>query len=40
MIENLRRIAERGLRFAQETSPQMVDIWQHLLDELERLRRM
>ena len=33
----LRRIAERGLRAAQdEDNSQMIDCWQHLLDELER----
>ena len=32
----LRRIAERGLREAQNTAPTMVDSWQHMLDEITR----
>lgn len=35
--EILRRIAERGLRKALEEDPSFVDLFQHLLDEIERL---
>ncbi len=40
MKEILRRIAERGLRQAQDDpwqGYQYVDIFQHLLDEIERI---
>jgi hypothetical protein len=37
-LEILRRIAERGLRLAQREAPSMVDLWQHMLDEIERTR--
>jgi len=34
----LRRIAERGLIVAQqEENSQMIDCWQHMLDEIERM---
>lgn len=34
----LRRMAERGLIVAQqEENSQMIDCWQHMLDEVERL---
>lgn len=34
----LRRIAERGLIVAQqEENNQMIDCWQHMLDEIERM---
>ncbi len=36
-VENLRRIAERGLRYAQEGGVS-VDTWQHMLDEIGRLK--
>ena len=37
-LDVLRRIAERGLRVAQEREDsELVDIFQHLLDELERV---
>ncbi len=32
----IRRIAERGLSLAQTEGPQFIDIFQHLLDEIER----
>lgn len=36
-LEILRRIGERGLKYAQDDSASYhVDCWQHLLDELER----
>lgn len=35
--EILRRIAERGMKMAHEHDKQFVDIFQHLLDEIERL---
>ena len=36
----LRRIAERGLKMAQDRadSQEYIDIFQHLLDELERIK--
>jgi len=38
MKDVLRRIAERGLKYAQEHNDSAyVDIFQHLLDEIERL---
>jgi hypothetical protein len=37
-IDILRRVAERGLKQAQAEVPWTVDIWQHMLDEIERLR--
>lgn len=34
----IRRIAERGLMVAQqEENSQMIDCWQHMLDEIERM---
>lgn len=33
----LRRIAERGLKLAQDTDPKFIDIFQHLLDEIQRM---
>jgi len=37
-LDIIRRIAERGLRAAQERKDsQFVDLFQHLLDELERV---
>lgn len=35
--EILRRIAERGLSLAQEKDKQFIDIFQHMLDEIDRL---
>lgn len=35
-LDVLRRSAERGLKLAQDTSPQFIDIFQHILDEIER----
>ena len=33
----LRRIAERGLKAAQKQgNSEMIDLWQHMLDEIER----
>jgi hypothetical protein len=37
MKDVLRRIAERGLRMALELDPRFVDIFQHLIDEIDRL---
>ena len=37
-IEVLRRSAERGLRLAHDLDTRFVDIFQHLLDEIERLK--
>lgn len=34
----LRRIAERGLKMALELDTRFVDFFQHLLDEIERLK--
>ncbi len=40
LVEVLRRIAERGKRFAEEKGNEMfVDLFVHLLDEIERLKR-
>lgn len=36
-LDILRRIAKRGLKQAQSRSLTEVDIWQHLLDEIERV---
>jgi hypothetical protein len=36
-IENLRRIAERGIDFCADKD---VDLWQHMLDEIQRLKEM
>ena len=39
-VEILRRIAERGLKLAQQGDPgdyKFIDVFQHLLDEIERL---
>lgn len=38
-IDILRRIAERGLKMAQDRadSQEYIDIFQHILDELERV---
>ena len=38
-FSNLRRIAERGLRMAQDRadSQEYIDIFQHMLDEIERV---
>jgi len=38
-FSNLRRIAERGLRMAQDRadSHEYIDIFQHMLDEIERV---
>ena len=33
----LRRIAERGLKLAQDADPRFIDIFQHLLDEIPRV---
>ena len=33
----LRRIAERGMKLAHEKDTSFIDIFQHLLDEIERL---
>ena len=33
----LRRIAERGLELAQREGNQFIDIFQHMLDEIERV---
>ena len=36
-IDNLRRIAERGLRAAQRLgNSEMIDLWTHILDEIKR----
>jgi hypothetical protein len=32
----IRRIAKRGLALAQQEGPQFIDLFQHLLDEIER----
>ena len=37
-VEVLRRIADRGLREAQRFVPNLVDLWQHMLDEIRRLK--
>lgn len=37
-IDILRRITERGLRVAQEENSKYIDVFQHLLDEIERLK--
>ena len=34
----LRRIAERGMKMAHECDVRFVDIFQHLLDEIARLK--
>lgn len=39
MKDVLRRIAERGLRMAHQHDTRFVDIFQHLLDEIERLNK-
>jgi hypothetical protein len=36
-IEVLRRIAERALKEAQRTAPSMIDVCQHMLDEVARV---
>ena len=38
-LEILRRIAERGLTYALENCHPQVDIFQHLIDEIERTKR-
>ena len=45
-LEILRRIGERGLKWAQSTSAMSyddkstcIDLWQHLLDEVERANK-
>ena len=35
-LDILRRSAERGLKLAQEKGPDFIDIFQHLLDEIQR----
>lgn len=35
----VRRSLQRGLGMAQESHPEFVDIFQHSLDELDRLKR-
>ena len=35
----LRRIAERGMKMAHKYDTRFVDIFQHLLDEIERYER-
>lgn len=35
----VRRSLQRGLGMAQESYPEFVDIFQHSLDELDRLKR-
>jgi hypothetical protein len=37
-IEIIRRIAERGLKMAHEKDLQFVDLFQHILDELNYLK--
>jgi hypothetical protein len=36
-LDILRRIAERGLKLAQDENPKFIDIFQHLLDEIKRV---
>jgi len=36
-LQILRRIAERGLRLSQQRGPEFVDLFQHMLDELQRM---
>lgn len=36
-ISIIRRTAERGLKLAQQEDKKFIDIFQHMLDELERL---
>jgi hypothetical protein len=38
-IEVLRRIAERGLNLAHKIDTRFVDIFQHMLDEIERTKK-
>jgi len=39
-MDVIRRIAERGLMVAQqEENSQMIDCWQHILDEIERMEK-
>jgi hypothetical protein len=37
-LEIIRRIAERGLKFSQDNKSECVDLFQHILDELERIK--
>ena len=40
LIEVLRRISERGKRFAEEKGNEVfVDLFVHLMDEIDRLKR-
>jgi hypothetical protein len=36
-VDVLRRIADRGMNLAHEQSPQFVDLFQHMLDEIQRI---
>lgn len=38
-LDILRRIAERGLRLALSEGPKFVDVFQHMLDEIERCKQ-
>lgn len=38
-LEIIRRSAERGLRLAQESESNLIDIFQHILDELQRTEK-
>ena len=37
-LEILRRIADRGMNMAHDLEPSFIDIFQHLLDEIERTK--
>ena len=38
-LDILRRIAERGLKLAQlKQDSRMIDMWQHMLDEIGRIK--
>lgn len=39
-LEILRRIAQRGLKLAQDNDTVSIDCWQHLLDELQRTQQL
>jgi hypothetical protein len=37
-LDTLRRIAERGLKEAQSRNPAYIDLFQHMLDEISRIK--
>ena len=37
-VDIIRRSAERGLKLAQNEDKKFIDIFQHILDELERIK--